>query len=184
MIWDGIQDSNERWLKMAKEHRRQIKTVHTRGIKAIWASQTDFWRGVVIANIVVLFGLVLFFLVSCAALTPATEVLYEGDIEGNYMSSEDVMTTVLATRDCMGFAERNFPLPRIRAMSGGNSVECGDSPKKGCYIPGWIIVPQNVELEVIGHEAVHHYLYLDTGDPDSEHKSELFLTCGGSVKSE
>ena len=184
MIWDGIQDSNERWLKMAKEHRRQIKTVHTRGIKAIWASQTDFWRGVVIANTLVLFGLVLFFLVSCAALTPATEVIYEGDIEGNYKSSEDVMATVLATRDCMGFTERDFPLPQIKGLSGGNSVQCGDSLKKGCYTSGVIIVPQNVALEVIGHEAVHHYLLLSTGDLDSEHKSPYFLTCSGSIKSE
>ena len=143
------------------------------------------FRSIVVCNVLALVVLVCLGLVwGCAALTPATEVIYEGDIEGNYKSSEDVMSTVLATRDCMGFAERDFPLPQIKGMSGGNSVECGDSLKKGCYLPGVIIVPQNAALEIIGHEAVHHYLLLSTGDLDMEHKSPYFLTCSGSVKSE
>jgi len=126
------------------------------------------------------------FLGACApkAFTPATEVLYEGELAGDYASSERVVEEVLAVRDCMGLTERPFPLPTIRALSGGDGVQCGDFVARGCYIGGVIIVPNNVEIDVIAHEAVHHYLFLDTGNPDPEHKSEWFLKCGGSVKAE
>lgn len=121
---------------------------------------------------------------ACApkALTPATEVVYEGEIDGNYVSSERVVEEALAVKDCMGLSERSFPFPQIRALSGGDGVECGDSIARGCYISGTIIVPNDVEIDIIAHEFVHYYLHLETGDPDPEHKSEWFLRCGGSVK--
>lgn len=128
----------------------------------------------------------MFFVGACApkAFTPATELLYEGEINGPYVSSDRVVEEVLAVRDCMGVTDRPFPLPTIRALSGGTGVQCGDFVARGCYIGGVIIVPNNVEIDVIAHEAVHHYLFLDTGDPDPEHKSDWFLKCGGSVKAE
>lgn len=124
------------------------------------------------------------FLGACApkALTPATQVIYEGEIDGDYVDSERVVEEALAVKDCMGLSERSFPFPTIRALRGGDGVECGDSLARGCYIPGTIIVPNNVEIDVIAHEFVHHYLLLETGDLDSEHKSKWFLRCGGSVK--
>lgn len=134
-------------------------------------------------------GAFLFFAVvlsfSCSrVVTPATEVIYQGDIEGDYKSSDDVLAQVLAVKDCMGLTDRSFPLPQITGMSGGNGVQCGDQVKLGCYTPGMIIVPNDVEVDIIAHEAVHHYLYLSTGDLDAAHKSDWFLKCGGPIKTE
>lgn len=124
------------------------------------------------------------FLGACApkTLTPATQVIYEGELEGDYVSSERVVEEALAVKDCMGLSERSFPFPQIRALSGGDGVECGDFIARGCYFPGTIVVPDDVEIDIIAHELVHHYLLLETGDMDSEHKSEWFLKCGGAVK--
>lgn len=132
---------------------------------------------------VALLFVVMLLMFSCTHVrTPASTVMYQGDIEGNYKSSDDVLAQVLAVRDCMGLKDRPFPLPQITGMSGGDGVLCGDQIKLGCYTPGMITVPNDVNLDVIGHEAVHHYLYLSTGDLDSAHKSKLFLLCGGSIK--
>ena len=142
-----------------------------------------FRAGIVVSFLV---ALVLVFSFGCAKkLVPATEVVYQGDIEGNYESSEDVLEQVLGVRDCMGFTERPFPLPTIVGMSGGDGVQCGDNVYRACYSPGiGIIIPQDAELELVAHEAVHHYLYLDTGDIDATHNSPFFLKCGGRIKAE
>ena len=135
----------------------------------------------------ILVALVLCFgLASCATkeLIPATELLYEGELDGAYVSSEDVLATAVLVKECMGLTDRPFPYPTIRALSGGNAVQCGDRVARGCYFPGIIIVPDNVELDVIAHEFVHHYLFLETGDLDSEHRSDFFLKCGGDIKTE
>ncbi len=136
------------------------------------------------------FGIFLMFVAiltlnSCAKpLTPAVEVMYSGPIDGPYKSSPDVTATVLGVQDCMGLTGNSFPPPEIKGLKGGNGVDCGGVVRKGCYVPGFIIVPDQVELEVVGHEAVHHYLLLSTGDLDAEHKSEWFLKCGGGIKVE
>lgn len=135
-----------------------------------------------------IFGLFLLFVAvlslnSCAKpMTLANEVVYSGPVDGPYKSSPDVVATVLGVKDCMGLTNNPYPLPEIKGLKGGNAVDCGGFLKKGCYIPGTIIVPDQVELEVVGHEAVHHYLLLSTGDLDAEHKSDWFLLCGGGVK--
>ena len=127
-----------------------------------------------------------FGLASCGVkgLIPATEPLYDGEIDGAYVSSEDVLATAIIVKDCMGLTDRPFPFPKIRALSGGNAVQCGDRVARGCYFPGIIVVPDNVELDVVAHEFVHHYLYLENGDLDAEHKSEFFLKCGGDIRTE
>ena len=138
---------------------------------------------------IVIFGaflvVVMFMMFSCAKpMTVANVVVYEGDLQGNYKSADDVVATVLAVKDCMGLHDRDFPLPKIIGMSGGNAVQCGDYLKKGCYTSGTIIVPQDADLEIIAHEATHFYLELSTGDMDINHKSPFFLLCGGRFKVE
>ena len=88
----------------------------------------------------------------------------------------------------MGLGEADYPLPKIRGMRGGNAVECGvkedGTPKlkEGCYTAdGYITVPEGGDLDVIGHECVHHWLMQSTGDLDSLHNSRLFLTCSGGL---
>lgn len=139
------------------------------------------FKGIILAVLVLCIGLA-----SCGVkeLVPANELLYEGEIDGAYVSSEDVLSEAILVKECMGLANRPFPYPTIRALSGGNAVQCGDRVARGCYFPGVIIVPDNVEIDVIAHEFVHHYLYLETGDLDSEHRSDFFLKCGGEIKTE
>jgi hypothetical protein len=130
---------------------------------------------------------------SCAwkGMTPATEVVYEGELIGNesvtYPSAEKVLEICIMTKACMGLSEYSYDLPKIRGMRGGNAVECGGRLRKGCYEAanngdargGLIIVPEGGDIDIIAHECVHHWLYMHTGDLDPEHESELFLTCGG-----
>lgn len=137
---------------------------------------------------------VLMTVTSCAwkDMTPATEVVYEGELIGNetvtYPSAEKVVETCMLTKACMGLSEYSYALPRIRGMKGGNAVECGGTLKKGCYETadmgevrgGLITVPEGGDIDIIAHECVHHWLYMHTGDLDPKHESELFLTCGGS----
>lgn len=138
-------------------------------------------KEIIVITVVLCLGL---FACAPKVLVPATEPLYEGAIDGAYVSSEDVLATAILVKDCMGLADRPFPYPTIRALSGGNGVQCGDSVKRGCYFPGLIVVPDNVELNVVAHEFVHHYLYLENGDLDAEHKSPYFLKCGSSIIAE
>ena len=119
-------------------------------------------------------------------LTPATEVVYEGPLAGNteytYPSAQKVVEKCVQAKICMGLGEFDYPLPRIRGMSGGNSVWCGESLKEGCYTPdGFITVPQGGDADVITHECVHHWLYQHTGNLDPMQESQYFLTCGGSI---
>ncbi len=137
-----------------------------------------------IKKLLVMFVLVLALGGCSKVLTPATSTLYEGELDGAYVSSTDVLAEVLEVRDCMGLTDRPFPLPKIRAMSGGNGVQCGDFVARGCYVPGTIIVPNETSYDVIAHEAVHHYLLLETGDADAAHKSPWFLKCGGEIKTD
>jgi hypothetical protein len=129
---------------------------------------------------------------SCAwkDMTPATEVVYEGELIGNgtvtYPSAEKVVEICMMTKACLGLSEFSYPLPRIRGMRGGNAVECGGMLKKGCYEAdpgdvrgGVIIVPEGGDIGIIAHECVHHWLYMHTGDLDPRHESGMFLTCGG-----
>ncbi len=133
---------------------------------------------------------------SCAwkGMTPATEVVYEGELLGNdsvtYPSAQKVLETCMLAKACMGLSEYNYALPKIRGMRGGNAVECGGTLRKGCYEAGpdtgagrsgWIIVPEGEGIDVIAHECVHHWLYMHTGELDENHKSGMFLTCGGSL---
>ena len=127
-------------------------------------------------------------------LTPATEVIYEGAMLGNeeftYKSAGAIAAKCIAVKECMGLSQKDYPLPNIKGMGGGNAVECGTNPdgtprlKLGCYFPGLIVVPQGADLEIISHECVHHWLYESTGDADATHSSSYFLTCGGSHKLE
>ncbi|MCH7519530.1 MAG: hypothetical protein IH964_10965 [Candidatus Dadabacteria bacterium] len=131
---------------------------------------------------------------SCAGmnLTPATEVAYEGELVGNenftYPSAGRVLETCLDTKTCMGLSQTDYPLPKIRGMRGGNAVECGvkedGTPKlkQGCYTAdGFITVPEGGDLDVIGHECVHHWLLQSTGDLDPLHSSSFFLKCSGGL---
>lgn len=118
--------------------------------------------------------------------TPATEIVYEGELIGNetttYPSAEKTLETCMKVKACMGLNEHNYPLPKIRGMAGGDAVDCGGALKRGCYrADGWIIVPQGEKLDIIAHECVHHWLNMHTGDLDAKHESGLFLTCGGSL---
>ena len=139
--------------------------------------------------------LLLMIMSSCAwrNMTPATEVVYEGELIGNesvtYPSAEKVLEVCMMTKACMGLSEYSYALPKIRGMKGGNAVECGGTLRKGCYEAGpdiessrsgWIIVPEGEGIDIISHECVHHWLYMHNGDLDPKHESELFLTCGGS----
>ncbi|MEW6146110.1 MAG: hypothetical protein AB1598_13950 [Thermodesulfobacteriota bacterium] len=131
---------------------------------------------------------------SCAwkDMTPATEIVYEGDLTGNvtvtYPSAEKVLEICIMTKACMGLSEYSYALPKIRGMKGGNAVECGGTLRKGCYEAadngdargGLVIVPEGGDIDIIAHECVHHWLYMHTGDLDPKHESGLFLTCGGS----
>ncbi len=132
---------------------------------------------------------------SCAwrNMTPATEVVYEGELIGNesvtYPSAEKVLEVCMKTKACMGLSEYSYALPKIRGLRGGNAVDCGGTLRKGCYEAGpetdagrsgWIIVPEGEGIDIIAHECVHHWLYMHTGDLDPKHESGLFLTCGGS----
>jgi len=141
--------------------------------------------------------LVVVMMTSCAwkNMTPATEVVYEGELIGNgtvtYPSAEKAVEICMMTKACMGLSEFNYPLPRIRGMGGGNAVECGGTLKKGCYEAdpgevrdGVITVPEGGDIDIIAHECVHHWLYMHTGDLDPNHESEMFLTCGGKYKLE
>ena len=141
------------------------------------------WMYIVVLG--VFLAVVMFMMLSCAKpMTLASTVVYQGDLQGNYKSADDVVAVVNAVKDCMGLHDRDFPLPKIVGMSGGNAVQCGDYMKKGCYTPGTIIVPDGMELDIIAHEAVHHYLFLSTGDLDANHTSKFFLLCGGKFKLE
>ena len=127
-------------------------------------------------------------LAACASkeLTPATEIVYEGELVGNetvtYPSAGKVLETCMKVKTCMGLNEYDYPLPKIRGMKGGNAIDCGGTLKRGCYrADGWIIVPEGEELDIIAHECVHHWLNMHTGDLDSKHESGLFLACGGSI---
>lgn len=141
-----------------------------------------------------LFVLGLFLITSCLGkdLTPATEVVYEGELIGNedftYASASKVIQKCLAVKTCMGLLQTDYPLPKIRGMRGGNAVECGVNEdgtpklKLGCYsADGYIIVPEGADLEIISHECVHHWLYESTGDLDPLHSSSYFLTCSGGI---
>lgn len=141
-----------------------------------------------------LFIISLFLITSCIGkdLTPATEVVYEGELIGNddftYASSAKVVEKCLAVKSCMGLSENEYPLPKIRGMRGGNAVSCGTNPdgtpklKLGCYTTdGYITVPEGADLEIISHECVHHWLYQSTGDADPDHSSTYFLTCSGGL---
>jgi hypothetical protein len=132
-------------------------------------------------------ALVLAFLFSCAAkeMTPATEIVYEGELIGNetvtYPSAKKALELCMRVKSCMGLNEYSYPLPKIRGMSGGNAVECGDRLSRACYRgDGWIIVPEGEKLDVIAHECVHHWLNMHNGDLDPLHESPFFLTCGGN----
>ena len=141
------------------------------------------WMYIVL--VLVFVSVVVFMEFSCAKpMTLASTVVYQGDLQGNYKSADDVVAVVNAVKDCMGLHDRDFPLPKIIGMSGGNAVQCGDFLKKGCYTSGIIIVPQDADLEIIAHESVHFYLELSTGDMDINHKSPFFLLCGGRFKVE
>ena len=136
----------------------------------------------------------IFFITACGPkeLTPATEVLYHGSMLGDeeytYKSAGVIAAKCMAVKDCMGLSDKDYPLPNIKGMGGGNAVECGTNPdgtprlKLGCYFPGLIVVPQGADLEIISHECVHHWLYESMGDLDATHSSSYFLTCGGSYK--
>lgn len=119
-------------------------------------------------------------------LTPATEIVYEGELIGDgtvtYPSAGKVLETCMKVKACMGLNEYDYPLPKIRGMKGGNAVDCGGALRRGCYrADGWIIVPEGEEMDIIAHECVHHWLNMHTGDLDSKHESGLFLACGGSI---
>lgn len=131
-----------------------------------------------------LFILCLLLTASCfnKNLTPATEVVYEGELVGNnefsYASASKVIEKCVAVKSCMGLLQTDYPLPKIRGMRGGNAVECGVNEdgtirlKLGCYTTdGYIIVPQGADLEIISHECVHHWLYESTGDADPYHST-------------
>lgn len=137
---------------------------------------------------------VLIVLVSCSGkvLTPATEVVYEGELTGGedftYASAAKVIEKCMAVKSCMGLLQSDYPVPKIRGMRGGNAVECGvnedGSPrlKLGCYTyDGYITVPEGADIEIISHECVHHWLYQATGDADPLHSSSYFLTCSGGL---
>jgi len=141
-----------------------------------------------------LFIISLLIMASCVGkdLTPATEIVYQGELIGNedftYASAAKVVEKCLAVKSCMGLSLENYPLPKIRGMSGGNAVECGSNDdgtpklKLGCYTTdGYITVPQGADLEIISHECVHHWLYESTGDADPLHSSSSFLTCSGGL---
>ena len=127
-------------------------------------------------------------IVSCAgrALTPATEVVYEGELVGNenftYASAAKVLEKCMAVKTCMRLGEADYALPKIRGMRGGNAVECGGKLKLGCYTAdGYITVPEGRDLDIISHECVHHWLLQSTGDLDALHISKFFLTCSGGI---
>ena len=120
-------------------------------------------------------------------LTPATEVVYEGPLAGDgvttYPSATKVVQSCMQVKICMGLSDMDYPLPEIRGMSGGNAVQCGDKLKEGCYTSdGVITVLHGGDADIIAHECVHHWLYLHTGDLDPFHESEYFLECGGSLR--
>lgn len=128
------------------------------------------------------------FIAACAPkeLTPATEIVYEGELIGNYTvtypSAEKALESCMRVKACMGLSEYSYPLPKIRGMSGGNAVDCDGTLKRACYrADGWIIVPEGEKLDVIAHECVHHWLNMHNGDLDAMHESEFFLTCGGNI---
>ena len=128
------------------------------------------------------------FFISCAGreLTPATEIVFEGELIGNeeftYASAQKVFELCMQAKLCMGLADETIPLPKIRGMRGGNAVDCGGKLKLGCYTSdGYITVPEGGDIEVISHECVHHWLYQTTGDLDPKHKSTFFLTCSGGL---
>ncbi len=141
-----------------------------------------------------LFIISLLIMASCVGkdLTPATEIVYQGELIGDedftYASAAEVVEKCLAVKSYMGLSQENYPLPKIRGMRGGNAVECGynddGSPKLklGCYtIDGYITVPEGTDLEIISHECVHHWLYQSTDDADPLHISNFFLTCSGGL---
>ena len=141
-----------------------------------------------------LFIISLLIMASCVGkdLTPATEIVYQGELIGNedftYSSAAKVVEKCLAVKSCMGLGQENYPLPKIRGMHGGNAVECGTNDdgtpklKLGCYTTdGYITVPQGADLEIISHEYVHHWPYESTGDTDPLHISNFFLTCSGGI---
>lgn len=132
-----------------------------------------------------IFSLLLFTVISCGQkeFTPATEVMYQGPLAGDaittYASAEKVVQRCLQTKVCMGLGGFDYPLPKIRGMAGGNAVWCGDTLKEGCYTTdGYITVVHGGDAEIISHECVHHWLYLHTGDLDPMHTSPYFLKCG------
>lgn len=141
-----------------------------------------------------LFVLFLLLMTACTGkvLTPATEVVYEGELVGNedftYASAAKVLEKCLGVKTCMGLSQENYALPKIRGMRGGNAVACGENEdgtaklKLGCYsADGFITVPQGADVEIISHECVHHWLYQSTGDLDALHSSNFFLTCSGGL---
>jgi hypothetical protein len=78
-------------------------------------------------------ALALAFLFSCAAkeLTPATEIVYEGELIGNgtvtYPSAKKALELCIRVKSCMGLNEYSYPLPKIRGMSGGMLSSAGIS---------------------------------------------------------
>ena len=126
--------------------------------------------------------------ISCTGkLTPATEVVYEGELTGNdtvtYPSALRVVEICEHVRACIGRAGTDYPLPKIRGMRGGNAVECGGTLKRGCYtVDGFITVPEGGNTDIIAHECVHRWLSVDTGDLEPDHSWKYFLTCGGGLK--
>lgn len=145
---------------------------------------------------IILAAAMLLYIISCVPkeLTPATEIVYEGELIGNdtvtYPSAKKALEMCMRVKTCMGLNEFSYPLPKIRGMSGGNAVDCGGTLRRGCYRPapgsgpgagGWIIVPQGEKLDIIAHECVHHWLNVHNGDLDAMHESPFFLTCGGNI---
>lgn len=123
--------------------------------------------------------LILVLLIACIESTVGKRVIYEGNLVGNYKSSDDFVKFFNTTKECMGITN-DVPLPMLRVMDDkANKVMCGAKVKDGCFQPpDLIVLPINSDTDIIKCEMVHYLLQVTTGDLDANHNSKYFELCG------
>lgn len=124
------------------------------------------------------FAFILLF--GCAGKEIGTKVLYEGPINGNFVSSDVLVGYFHKVKNCMGI-EEEVPYPQV-VIYDGDHVVCGDRIKEGCTLTdGKILLPKKTSDFIVQHEFVHYLLSQTTGDLDPGHKSEEFWKCAGRI---
>ena len=116
----------------------------------------------------------LFALAGCGAAESATQS------EPGLFVSEDLAPTLESkyeeVKNCTGLSGESFTSLRIELSP--YPIKC-DQYDGRCM--AYFSTPNTIQISFTGsfaHEVIHYLLYLQAGDSDRDHKSDLFAKCG------